>query len=255
MMSYNGNKRKEVEKIYDEIKNKIINVKYIVEPFCGSCALSYYISLKHPDKYTYILNDNNKFLIELLELCKDEEKIQNLKAMHETAWNNKENYLKICNNAKTGDLKSWFYINKYYSIRAGLMPLNTKQNINFFDKFDKSPFIDFLKKEKTIILNDDALNIYDVYKNKEDALIFLDPPYLTACNDYYAYSNINIYEYLHNNNIKNEKALICLCINDIWITRLLFKDVINIVSYNKKYDVNGKDGKKKEAQHIIIVNH
>ena len=45
-MSYSGNKREEVENIYNLIDFN--NIATIVEPFCGTCAMSYYISTKHP---------------------------------------------------------------------------------------------------------------------------------------------------------------------------------------------------------------
>ena len=61
---YAGNKRSEVEKIYDSIKDKLNDIEYIVEPFCGTSAFSYYMSLRHPKQFKYILNDNNKYLIE-----------------------------------------------------------------------------------------------------------------------------------------------------------------------------------------------
>jgi site-specific DNA-adenine methylase len=77
-LGYFGNKREEVERIYKTIKDELKNIKYIVEPFCGTSALSYYISTKHPKKFTYILNDNNKLLIEFYEILKDDDKTNEL---------------------------------------------------------------------------------------------------------------------------------------------------------------------------------
>ena len=64
LLPYSGNKRNEVENIYNTTKDiyKYEDIKTIVEPFCGSCAYSYYISTLYPKKYKYILNDNDKFL-------------------------------------------------------------------------------------------------------------------------------------------------------------------------------------------------
>ena len=50
-MGYAGNKRNEVGTIYDSIKDKLTDIEYIVEPFCGTSAFSYYMSLKHPKKF------------------------------------------------------------------------------------------------------------------------------------------------------------------------------------------------------------
>ena len=49
-MAYFGNKRQEVENLYNFLKSKLENIKNIVEPFCGSSALSFYISTLHPKK-------------------------------------------------------------------------------------------------------------------------------------------------------------------------------------------------------------
>lgn len=259
MIPYFGNKRKEVELIYNEIKDKINDIEFIVEPFCGSCALSYYISLKHPNKYTYILNDNNNQLIEIINVSKDEAKLSKLKddllKIYDNVYNDKNKYLEVVKKAKEGDYISYVFMNKYYTIRPGLFPLKGTRSKLPIENIDKYNFINFIRTEKTLISNKDALEIYDLYKNNKKALIFLDPPYLQALNDFYLDSSINIYEYLVHNNIMKEKALICLCINDTWITRLIFKDIINIKSYDKNYQTNGKKGEgKKKASHIIILN-
>ena len=46
--SYCGNKREEVEHIYNLLD--LNNIDTIVEPFCGSCAMSYYIWTQNKDK-------------------------------------------------------------------------------------------------------------------------------------------------------------------------------------------------------------
>jgi site-specific DNA-adenine methylase len=47
-------------------------MEYIVEPFCGTSAMSYYIHTLHPLEFKYVLNDNNQHLIELYNILKDE---------------------------------------------------------------------------------------------------------------------------------------------------------------------------------------
>ena len=58
-----------------------------------------------------------------------------------------------------------------------------------------------------------------------------------------------IYEYLFNNNIKNENAKIILCLEYSWLIKLLFKDNTHIL-YDKKYEI----GKKRKTIHTIITN-
>ena len=64
---YVGNKREEVEHIYNLLD--LNNIDTIVEPFCGSCAVSYYLWTQNKDKkYKYILNDLDGNLINLLKV-------------------------------------------------------------------------------------------------------------------------------------------------------------------------------------------
>ncbi len=58
---YSGNKRTEVERIVNF--TDLTNIDIIIEPFCGSYALSFYISTLHPNRFKYILNDNDTHLI------------------------------------------------------------------------------------------------------------------------------------------------------------------------------------------------
>ena len=76
LISYAGNKRQEVENIYNYSKTLLNNnvIDTIAELFCGSQAFSYYISTLYPKKFKYILNDNDIFLKELYEIFKDDKK-------------------------------------------------------------------------------------------------------------------------------------------------------------------------------------
>ena len=64
--SYFGNKRNEVNQIYESIN--FDNIDLIIEPFCGSCAMSYFIAQQQPKKFKYILNDNNEHLINFMKI-------------------------------------------------------------------------------------------------------------------------------------------------------------------------------------------
>ena len=68
---YPGNKRKEMKGLYPYLD--FTNIDIIVEPYAGSCAISFYIS-QQKSGLTYILNDNNIYLKELYEILIDEEK-------------------------------------------------------------------------------------------------------------------------------------------------------------------------------------
>lgn len=243
---YYGNKRQEVNEIYEFIKHKLDDIEYIVEPFCGTSAFSYFLSLKHPGKFKYILNDNNKFIYKLYTMSQAEREETQMKLMElKGRINNKDDYVR--------ELKDWdkdfikyLFANKYYSIRPGLYPQNKTMIIN--DKLLTAPIMDMIKSESMRIYNKDAMDIYKEFKDNKKALIFLDPPYLSSDNSWYKTPTVGVYEYLFDNDIIKEKAYIVLCLANIWIIKLLFKDKKSS-EYDKKYETT-----KKNIKHIIISN-
>jgi site-specific DNA-adenine methylase len=246
-LPYFGNKRTECDKLYNEIKDNLDNIEYIIEPYCGSAAFSYYISTLHPKKFKYILNDNNKNLIDLYKLMNDDEKINDfiVKLNKISKDINKDKY----NNLKKVDLlENYYYTNKIYNIRPGLYPSDEKKIKTDFTNLKETPIINFLKNEDITFLNIDGIEIIEKYNN-ENCLMFLDPPYLMACNDFYFNSQVNIYEYLYFNKITNMKSKILICLENVWIIQLLFKDLIKN-EYTKKYSSSNK----KKTTHLIICN-
>jgi len=120
--SYAGNKRQEIKIIYDEIEPSLKDVKTIIEPYCGTSAMSYYISTKHPKEYKYILNDNNKMLIMLYKLVQEgtkekevEDKINKYIIKFNECKTNEERKIYYNSILKdNGCICSYIFINKYY---------------------------------------------------------------------------------------------------------------------------------------------
>ena len=248
-ISYFGNKRCECETIYESIKDKLDDIEFIVEPFCGSSAFSYFLSLKHPKKFKYILNDNNKHLIECYKIFSDESKLLNfIETLNEFCENiDKEKYLKIIN---IDDSLNWFLKHKLYKIRPGLFPNDYDTNkSNKFELLSKAPIINFIRSENITFINSEGVDVFNTYKNNENAFIFLDPPYLQTANSMYLESNMNIYEYFLYNHIADMKAKIMLVVEDNWLIRYLFNKLI-IKEYSKTY-FNHKHNK---TTHLIIYN-
>lgn len=239
VIPYFGNKRTETKEILKDID--LSNIKYIVEPFCGTSALSYAISKMYPNKFKYVLNDNDKNLIKLYEIMKDEHKIKMFNVHLQIIGKNmdKDKYKSLPN-----DIYRYYFHNKTYVIRAGLYPLKFPKNYLL-----KGDIINFMCSEKVKLYNVDAQQIYNKYKNKQNALIFLDPPYLlNTCTSDYANMTMNIYPYLYKNPIKNNNALIILCLEKMWIVELLFSDY-KFIEYDKTYNRTIK-----KTKHIIINN-
>jgi len=249
-ISYYGNKRNEVKDIYNNIN--FDNITTIIEPYCGTCAMSYYISL-HKKNLKYILNDNNIFLKEMYEIIKDDEKIKKFEEDYKYTMNNiivdKQTYVEFLKDNNNNELLRWFIKNKVYSIRAGLYPPPNKKIIKEIE-LKKFPVYNFFRNNDIEFLNIDGLECYKKYKDNENNLILIDPPYLSTCNNSYINPSLKIYEYLHNNNIINEKAYIILILEKIWIIELLFKNNNIKFSYDKMY----QSVSKKKTIHIIIDN-
>lgn len=244
IMAYFGNKRIEVEMIYDKISDEIEKSKIIIEPFCGSCAMSYYISLKHPKKFKYIINDNNTNLIKLLNILKDEnEWIKFREEINEILKKiiDKESYLV---NTKKDTFTGWFIGNKYFSIRPFLY--NTTRKI--IPLKEHYPIIDFLRNEDIEILNTDGCLVYNDNKFNSKTLILLDPPYLLTDNRWYSTPTYNIYETMGEETMKNLKAKIVMIVNNNFIMRFIYKKWY-IIEYDAKYQTT-----KKELTHLIISN-
>ena len=247
-IAYAGNKRNEVERIYDSIKDKLTDIEYIVEPFCGTSAFSYYMSLKHPKKFKYILNDNNNYLIELYKTAQDDDKFNELilEINNKIIDIDKEKYITIINQPC---LSSYVIKNTFYAIRPGMFPIPGSRKMRTdYNYLKDAPIIKFLKTEDITFYSDNAINIFEMYNNNDKALIFLDPPYVQLNNDFYLDSSTNIYEYLCNNSIKNMRSYIMLVLEDNWIIKLLFRHH-TFITYDKLYQAS-----KKQTKHLIINN-
>ena len=244
-MPYFGNKRNEVIKIYNELNLNNKEIDTIIEPYCGSCAISYYISSLHPKKYNYVLNDNNQYLKMMYEIILDDEKTFKF----ETEINNiidnikkKDDYDSIVR--KKNFFIGWLIGNKYFKIRPYMFPQDKLKHIKLSDY----KIYDFFRNEKIKFTCDDAIKCYEEYKDNEKNLLIFDPPYLSLCNDFYQNNKSNIYEYLFINDFKKNKADIFLILENIWIIKLLFKtNEESFIEYDKKYQTT-----KKNTKHIII---
>jgi site-specific DNA-adenine methylase len=255
-VSYVGNKRDEIDKFYKKINFDDIDT--IIEPFCGSCAMSFYISQKQPNKFKYIFNDLDDFIYKLLSFMKDsrddeikafEDKINNyIDSLNSFSddFLRKEMYNKI---VKNGTFEGVFFGKKYFKIRAGLYP--TLSRVKKINKYSvKCPMFDFLRSENVVLSNNNGLEIYKENVIYSNCLMLIDPPYMLACNDFYISGNrLNIYEYCANNDISQNKAKTYFILENIWIIKLLFGKYY-LDEYEKEYNMKNK----KKTSHVLIYS-
>ena len=247
---YAGNKRAECVKIYDEFKaiqqqeNKIDT---IYEPYCGTCAFSCYLSMQEPLRYKYILNDNNIHLIELYNIAKDEEKLNQL-CLRLNALIVDIDKVKYNKMKENDTLETYIIMNSIMNIRPGLFPSDVKRTKRDYNAMKNVAIINFLRTENITFTNTTVKKIEDEY-NKPNIFSFIDPPYLTECNDFYRDKDVNIFEYFFNNKLSSFDTKILIIVSDVWLMKLLFKDYIK-KSYPKLYQSS-----KKSVNHLIIGNY
>ena len=153
--SYAGNKRNEFTILHETIKDNLTNIEYIVEPFCGSSAISYNLSLLYPKKFKYILNDNDEHLIKLYKIAKDETQLKLLEnEINEVAKTlDKEKYATLM---KERTFMAYLIGNLICRLRPGIWKLDYKYKpIDLNSK----PIVNFLRTENIEIKHMDGLDL------------------------------------------------------------------------------------------------
>jgi hypothetical protein len=247
-----GNKREEVDTIIPALRlDERGHITTIVEPFCGSCSMSFRISQMYPKKYKFVLNDLDKDLIELIRIAKDPKQWSDFKNIvimmielilsADSFDDEKSTY----NAFVAGGTTYGHYLgHKYYTFRNGLYPNTSIKEIKDFE----CPFIDFLRSEDVTITQGDAQACFDKY-NVQEAMILLDPPYIMTCNSFYnggGSDSFNIYEYLFTNSQFNSSVF--LIVEHIWIMNVYKIMGAKYITYDKRY----RGIRKRDAKHVII---
>jgi hypothetical protein len=245
-IAYPGNKREEVEKIYEYINFDGIDT--IIEPFCGTCAISYFISTKRQG-LKYILNDSNKFLKEMYEILIDDDRIKDFENEYNEIIKDitKDKYKEIIN---SDTVMGWFLSMFVCQVRPRMFPLE-QSRINRKINLIQVPVVQFFRKENIEFLTINAVELVKEYKNKSNCLMLLDPPYINTTNEFYSYEKYktdNIYEYLSKSKIETFESKVMLILEDNWIINLIFSENKHI-SYDKKYNMS-----QKKTTHKIITN-
>lgn len=226
-----------------------VDVKYVVEPFGGTFAVSrlFYTD----DKYKKFVNDTDPVIY---EIYKNPEKYNKLKiALNAIA-------IKHLNSKGEVNFKKFIKEVDETIQPSNMLDYWKKERIvkNVIVKHVKNPSstdqVSLMKKIK--FSNDDYLKIIDKFSKKKDAFIFLDPPYLFSDNSQYSNQNgddtdmsdmvINILNIM---NDPKTKAKIMLIINDLKLVRMIYGDLVKS-SYSKMYGISNK-----KVQHLIIMNY
>lgn len=274
-------KNKEIKPIYDLIENKKLKYNKIIEPFCGGFGLSYYFYNKGY-KEDIILNDLDTNLINFYKDVKEDKLKDYIDKFNEFRKTLKYNEIDLNNYIynkqtrndavyfKKGDIQK-LLINKicdennkdlfYFYLHKKLFNIYYSKIPKDDEKLEKYKQCEDLIK-KSILYNEDAFNIIDKYKDDENALIYLDPPYYQSYNNEYNMKNYKEVRYNYNKNYKdmyikiiellkdkNIKATIIMTINKNDLLSYILKDNI-IYEYDKLMQVT-----KKLTPCIIVSNN
>ncbi len=256
--SWTGNKRTEVKHIQEYLKNT--EYKTLVEPFCGSCAVSLHNSIRNEIKCKYVVNDFDTQLIDFLKHIQENgsEKIMNY--LKDT-WGEKgdkmtkEDHKKeIDNYKKSPNVYNFSFYHKINNFRLTLYPQKRKIFNLDHTKYKKTD--DFFKT--ATITSVDFRECMNKYKDDPDAFLFLDPPYLDSANyEYSRYTCTKPSEEIQDHTemyvfiidfLKSCKCKVLMIMNSNALVRYIYKGYTGI-EYSKIY---GKS--KRKTNHIVITN-
>jgi hypothetical protein len=243
--SYAGNKRQELKTI--ENYYSLDNIETIVEPFGGSVSFSRELYLKNKNLNFDFSDIDNDLIYFCNNFYKKSDEYVNKALEQIKKLNTKVKYLVYLNKKlEYGDdfIIQYLIRRTFYSVRCGLYPtnrnppkyINLKKNMVLID--------DFFKNNN--YLCSDFKFLMDKYKDDEKALIFIDPPYLVSCNDFYKSAEID-WEYIFNF-FENCKCKFIMVVNHNIFMNILFKKWFKH-EYSKKYEMTHK-----EVKHVIFSN-
>ena len=143
-----GNKTTELKLLLPIIEPQITDETIFIEPFCGSCVVSYAVYKKH-DNIIFHVNDIDEFRIKFYINMKDEEERKKLYKLEESIINiGIEEYNKIIKKhepkAMLTEYIPYIISQRIKAFRRGLYPTTKKIIL----KEIPTPWINFFKKIK-----------------------------------------------------------------------------------------------------------
>jgi DNA adenine methylase len=260
-----GNKTRELKLLLPIIEQHITEDTIFVEPFCGSCVVSFNVHKKHGSKIH--INDIDEIRIQFYNNMKDEKGREEFYKLQDEVLKPEGDkyYYEILGKNKCKmktDYNAYIISKTISSFRYGLYPTTKKPN----KKIISDNWINYFNN--ATITNEDYKIILDKYKDNKNAFLYLDPPYVDSYNG--CYSNYtgkshdedmtiidNTQIYIHLLDILKYKCKVLFSINDCAITRYIYKDYIKN-TYNHIYQTAHMqkitDKKKKNTNVLIISN-
>ena len=255
-----GNKRNELKLLIPIIEKQITTDTIFVEPFCGSSIVSFNVFKKLNKNIEFHINDIDDIRIQFYKNMNLETERNKLYKLEKEIVEKGSDFYYSITRGKDEYLK-YIISKRINAFRQGLYP--TTKKIILHEISDN--WKEFLNK--TIITNEDYIEVLNKYRDNENAFLYLDPPYMDSFNSCYS-------KYQHNTHdedfkiidntemyikfldiLKNGKCKILFSINDCALTNYLYKDYIK-ESYNHKYNTSYVDQKKtKKNTNVLIITN
>ena len=217
-----------------------MDISKVVEPFGGSyavCRCVYY-----EDKYDKYVNDNSVDIIEVFNNLEETHKLYLEWGKH--VLKNKGEYTKKI-------VEDWNKLDGNEIIKKYIVAnaISNGYHVKTIPNVDDGR--EFIKKVK--FTSYDYKDCMMTHMDNKDCFIFLDPPYMFSNNKSYStqFEVSDCTDYLIDilEMFKSCKCKIMLVINDLKITRHLFRDY-NFIDYVKTYGLS-----KRKERHLVITNY
>ena len=247
LFSYFGNKDNEIETIKNNLPN-MSHIDTIIEPYCGSFALTRYLLTQYPDK-TYICNDNDELLIKTYQTLQDNKKCQQLINFYKRfGIKDKTHYDSF---KKENSVKSYLFTHIIYRIHYGMYDENKKR----FNEKDINRLIHFNKNYKHVKFTcGDASIIINKYINKSKTFLFLDPPFLLT-SSFYSFAKSEDLESFFKvlMNINNYKSKILAVCGDNFLLIPFYEKYKIKIKFKTTINYRGNTNNKHE--NIYVANY
>jgi len=267
MFSYVGSKRKELKHIKDYYLN---DIDKFIDVFGGSgcVGLDYYKF--NPDIKKLILNDKSEVVYNLYNIIKNDKfydifkKFEPFINKFKDEYKNDKKYnntLKEFKEQFTEEEK--FILCGKYCYKGNLTPelFNVLKMKDITNMQKKKNFSEVLNKNNISLKNKDFKYYMEKYKNNENVLIYLDPPYLDTKHLYNEIFTLDDYLYILEC-LKNYKCKILLNININTHLILEYRDYIEKIypiCYNSSVKAKNKEAenflKLIKKNHLILTNY
>jgi site-specific DNA-adenine methylase len=258
---YQGSKSKELHHIDN---NKPTEFKKFIDVFGGGGVVALYFLQKYPELDEIVYNDMDKTMVDLFTILKDSTKTDEL-----VEWVGSQNYdesewidrAKKYKNSNKDDIRERLYIKRlaFRGLESSTMPLKRKNKngelvlrpLKNYPEFYKYPPI--LNTDKFKITMMDALEVIELYKDDENALLYLDPPYISSnTTSYIKFDGDDVKKLLDIVKDKSYKCKIMLHIEFLGYTYHALKEHI-IFYYPKRYGLSSKAKGKDIYQKYIMI--